>query len=145
MIDALELKMQNNIKNQLVVKCKNFQIFQIDFTNPNVCQSINKSLDLLSNLSKNNFNFSRNKEILILVFNIASENMKFPFFNQSNITKKENEFNYWSLSPIEEYFKSCFSNIDKSTMDSISSEWRITDINKDYTVTILAHFVLNVE
>ena len=53
MIDALELKMQNNIKNQLVVKCKNFQIFQIDFTNPNVCQSINKSLDLLSNLSIN--------------------------------------------------------------------------------------------
>ena len=71
--------------------------------------------------------------------------MKFPFFNQSNITKKENELNYWSLSPIEEYFKSFFSNIDTLTMDSISSEWRITDINKDYAVTILVHFVLKFE
>jgi hypothetical protein len=83
--------------------------------------------------------------MLILVFNVASENMKFPFFNQSNITKKENELNYWSLSPIEEYFKSCFSNIDKSAMDSISSEWRITDINKDYAVTIRLHFELKSE
>ena len=51
MIDALELKIKE-AKNQIVVKCKNFKIFQIDFTNPGVCQSINKSLDLLSNLSK---------------------------------------------------------------------------------------------
>jgi hypothetical protein len=52
MIDALELKVQKDIRNQLVVKCKNFQIFLIDFLNTNVCLSINKSLDLLSNLSK---------------------------------------------------------------------------------------------
>ena len=52
MIDAIESKVQKDIRNQLVVKCKNFQIFLIDFSNTNVCLSINKSLDLLSNLSK---------------------------------------------------------------------------------------------
>ena len=57
MIDALELKIQKDIKNQLVIKCKNFQIFLIDFNNSNVCMSIHKSLDLLSNLSKTASNF----------------------------------------------------------------------------------------
>ena len=65
--------------------------------------------------------------------------MKFPFFNQLNgsILKKENEINYWNSGPIEEYFNNCFSSDTKSNKDAKSSEWRITDINKDYTVGLL--------
>ena len=58
--------------------------------------------------------------------------MKYPFFNQIN-SKHSDDINYWNLNPIEDYFKSCFS--EKQHVDSNSSEWRITDINKDYLVS----------
>ena len=57
MIDALEAKIRET-KNQLIIRCKNFQTFQVDFNNPTTCLSINKSLDLLSNLSNKKKNLS---------------------------------------------------------------------------------------
>ena len=55
LIDSLEPKIRET-KFQLAIKCKNFQIYQIDFPSLSICQSINKSLDLLSNLSESNLN-----------------------------------------------------------------------------------------
>lgn len=65
--------------------------------------------------------------------------MKFPFFNQFNGSnvKKENEINYWDTNPVEDYFNICFGSDALSNKDSLSSEWRITNINKDFTVRLL--------
>ena len=52
LIDSLEPKIRET-KFQLVIKCKNFQIYQIDFPSLNYCHSIYKSLEGLSNLSIN--------------------------------------------------------------------------------------------
>ena len=65
MIDALETKIRET-KNQLLLKCKNFQTFLIDFNNTSTCLSINKSLDLLSNLSINEL--TRNFEFGLFLF-----------------------------------------------------------------------------
>jgi hypothetical protein len=64
--------------------------------------------------------------------------MKFPFFNQFNGSnvKKENEINYWDSNPVEDYFNSFFGSGALSNKDSLSSEWRITNINKDFTVRL---------
>ncbi len=51
LVDQVERRIVNNVKYQLVLKCKNFRTFQLDFANLNVCQSVAKSLESLSNLS----------------------------------------------------------------------------------------------
>jgi hypothetical protein len=50
-IDAMEAKIRET-KFHLVIRSKNFQIFLIDFPSAYVCQSVHKSLESLSNLSK---------------------------------------------------------------------------------------------
>lgn len=52
MIDSIESKIRDPNKNQLIIKCKDFQIFLIDFPMLSQLQSVAKSLDALSNISK---------------------------------------------------------------------------------------------
>ena len=51
LIDSLEQKIRET-KFQLIMKIKNFQIFVLEFPSLYVCQSVCKSLESLSNLSK---------------------------------------------------------------------------------------------
>ena len=60
--------------------------------------------------------------------------MKYPFFNLINSKQPDDTKNYWNLNHVEDYFNSCFS--EKQADDSNSSHWRITDINKDYLVSL---------
>ncbi|RNA33548.1 Myotubularin-related 9 [Brachionus plicatilis] len=103
-IDNLE-KSITETKFQLMIKCKNFQIFFIDFPTAYCCNSIHKSLESLSNLT--------------------TENMKLPFFCQmiSNIKSED-----WSFYSIENDFKRFFPDQD-------SCEWRISDVNNDFKIS----------
>lgn len=52
LIDSLESKIRdNNTKFQLILKCKDFRVFIIEFPVLNQLQSVVKSLDALSNIS----------------------------------------------------------------------------------------------
>ena len=62
--------------------------------------------------------------------------MKFPFFNKlNNFSKIENEINYWDMTPVEDYFVSCFG--EKLNSESSGSEWRLTYVNNEYNVILV--------
>lgn len=66
MIDTLELKIRET-KFQILLKCKDFRIYLIDFPSIYHCQGVFKSLDALSNISKNSLPL-KNKNRLFLIF-----------------------------------------------------------------------------
>ena len=51
LIDSLDSKVRET-KFQIVLKCKDFKMFLVDFPSLYSCQSITKSLEALSNISK---------------------------------------------------------------------------------------------
>lgn len=54
-IDILEQKIkekERDPKYQAILKCKDFQLFLVDFPNQYSCQSVCRSLESLSNISK---------------------------------------------------------------------------------------------
>jgi hypothetical protein len=53
--------------------------------------------------------------------------MKFPFFNRPSLKIVQSD---WSLYSIQEEFDKYF----KKTDGKLDSEWRISEINKDFTV-----------
>jgi len=55
LIDTIESKIRDNQTKsvfQIILKCKNFQMFLVDFPNLYACNSIVRSLEALSNISK---------------------------------------------------------------------------------------------
>ena len=108
LIDQLELK-NKETKYQIILKCKDFQQYLVDFPSSYACLSIHRSLEALSN--------------------ITSENMKLPFFYQLSFKP---DTDGWSFYSIEKVFESFFGSCSDS-----SCEWRISDVNKDYNVNTL--------
>lgn len=126
MIDSLELKIRET-KFQILLKCKDFRVYLIDFPSVYHCQGIYKSLDALSNISMFTFMLFFNEFIRKYFTNIDSDNMKIPFFTQ--LSSKTNPYD-WMLYSIEEDFHFFFG----CKSDDSSTEWRISDLNRDFLV-----------
>lgn len=103
LIDSLDSKVRET-KFQIVLKCKDFKMFLVDFPSLYSSQSIARSLEALSN--------------------ITSENMKFPFFYQLSFKPEKDGWDFYS---IQEEFNKMFD-------DPKNCVWRISDVNKDYKV-----------
>lgn len=54
LIDSLDSKVRET-KFQIILKCKDFKMFLIDFPSLYSCQSITRSLEALSNISNSNY------------------------------------------------------------------------------------------
>ncbi len=58
LIDSIEIKSKETNKTVLLIKSKDFQIFQIEFPTNELCQSVYASLESLINIGKPELNDS---------------------------------------------------------------------------------------